>query len=128
MFPGGGFFVGAPLIFILFFIIVLGFIVFRMIGGIRQWHSNNQQPVLTVPAQIVSKRTNVDHHDHNNGGNISHNTTTHYYVTFEVESGDRMELLVDGHDYGLLAEDDFGKLTFQGTRFKGFEREKQTMV
>lgn len=40
-----------------------------------------------------------------------------YYATFQVESGDRMELSVSGTEYGLLAEGDMGKLTFQGTRY-----------
>ncbi|MCI9457297.1 MAG: DUF2500 domain-containing protein, partial [Oscillospiraceae bacterium] len=42
----------------------------------------------------------------------------------QVESGDRMEFQVQDTDYGLLVEGDRGKLTFQGTRFLGFEREK----
>ena len=29
-----------------------------------------------------------------------------------------------GRDYGLMAEGDEGRLTFQGTRFLGFERYK----
>ena len=49
-------------------------------------------------------------------------TNTTYYVTFEVESGDRMEMCVDGQQYGMLAEGDSGKLTFQGTRYLGFDR------
>jgi hypothetical protein len=48
--------------------------------------------------------------------------STHYYVTFEVESGDRMELSLSGHEYGLLAEGDTGHLSFQGTRYLSFER------
>ncbi|NMA03148.1 MAG: DUF2500 domain-containing protein, partial [Clostridiales bacterium] len=44
-----------------------------------------------------------------------------YYVTFQVESGDRMEFRVSGKEYGLLAEGDVGKLTFQGTRYHEFE-------
>ena len=52
---------------------------------------------------------------------LSH-SHTNYYVTFEVESGDRMELELQGHEYGLLVEGDKGKLTFQGTRYLGFER------
>jgi hypothetical protein len=53
-----------------------------------------------------------------------HHTThsTTYYVTFQVESGDRMELQLAGNEYGLLVEGDRGKLTFQGTRYLGFER------
>ena len=50
------------------------------------------------------------------------NTFTTYYVTFQVESGDRMEFEVDGSDYGLLVQGDIGKLSFQGTRYLGFER------
>ena len=45
-------------------------------------------------------------------------------MTFQVDSGDRMEFSVSGQEYGLLAEGDRGKLTFQGTRYLGFEREK----
>ncbi len=51
-------------------------------------------------------------------------TYSRYYATFQVESGDRMEFQVQDTDYGLLVEGDRGKLTFQGTRFLGFEREK----
>ena len=43
-------------------------------------------------------------------------------LSFEVESGDRMEFELRGSEYGLLAEGDLGKLTFQGTRYLGFER------
>ena len=49
-------------------------------------------------------------------------TSTTYYVTFEVCSGDRMELRLQGHEYGLIVEGDRGELTFQGTRFLGFTR------
>lgn len=48
--------------------------------------------------------------------------STSYYATFQVESGDRMELHVSGAEYGMLAEGDTGKLTFQGTRYLGFVR------
>ena len=33
-----------------------------------------------------------------------------------------MELPVTGPEYGMLAEGDRGRLTFQGTRYLGFER------
>ena len=49
-------------------------------------------------------------------------TSTRYYVTFQVESGDRMEFSVSGPEYGMLAEGDRGKLTFQGTRYLSFEQ------
>lgn len=112
-----------PIIFILFF----GIFVFIAVKGIAQWNRNNHSPRLTVPAAVVSKRTNVSSHMHNTGSGAMHHTShsTSYYVTFEVESGDRMELHVDGREFGMLAEGDIGMLTFQGTRYLGFERERQ---
>ena len=49
------------------------------------------------------------------------NTST-YFATFQVASGDRMELQMPGQEYGLIIEGDFGDLTFQGTRFLSFSR------
>ena len=69
--------------------------------------------------RLVAKRMNVSRHHTDN--TMSHTFTT-YYATFQVESGDRMELEVDGSDYGMLVEGDTGKLSFQGTRYLGFER------
>ncbi|MFA9557492.1 DUF2500 domain-containing protein [Evansella sp. AB-rgal1] len=110
-------------IFPLFFMLVIGLILFQVIRGIGEWSNNNKQPVLTVNAKIVSKRTKISRHSHASGnGHHHHSTSTTYFVTFEVESGDRMELRVSGKEYGLLAEGDVGRVTFQGTRYHGFER------
>ena len=57
------------------------------------------------------------------GAHGFHTTSaTWYYVTFQVESGDRMEFSVGGTDFGMLAEGDHGNLSFQGTRYLSFER------
>ena len=114
-----------PIIFSLMFLLTFGLILTVIIKGISQWNKNNHSPRLTVPATVVAKRTNVSHHHHNHGvDHVGHHTSTStsYYVTFQVESGDRMELHMAGHQYGLLVEGDRGKLTFQGTRFLSFER------
>ena len=113
-----------PIIFSLMFLLVFGVVLFGIIKGISQWNKNNHSPRLTVPATVVSKRTNVSHHHHpmGDGHGVHHSTSTSYYVTFQVESGDRMELHMAGHQYGLLVEGDRGSLTFQGTRYLGFER------
>ncbi|MBU5425606.1 DUF2500 domain-containing protein [Tissierella pigra] len=108
----------------IFFIVIFGIFIFTAVKGIGQWHSNNQQPVLTVAAKVVSKRTNVSRHNHTNDNNIHSTADTTYYATFEVESGDRMEFHISGKEYGKLAEGDIGKLTFQGTRYQNFERIK----
>ena len=118
---GFGFF---EIIFSLMFLLVFGLILVTVINNLRQWNKNNHSPRLTVPATVVSKRTNVSHHHHNHGtGHVGHtSTSTSYYVTFQVESGDRMELSMMGREYGMLVEGDRGRLTFQGTRYLGFER------
>ena len=108
------------ILFPIMFLVVLGMILYTFIRNVRTWNKNNNSPRLTVPAAVVSKRTEVSHH-HTNDAAMVHTFTT-YYVTFQVESGDRMELTVNGPDYGMLAEGDSGKLSFQGTRYLGFER------
>ena len=35
-----------------------------------------------------------------------------------------MELRVNGREYGMIAEGDRGKLTFQGSRYLDFERKE----
>lgn len=104
-----------PILFITIFLVVIGTFIAVGVRGAKEWHSNNQSPVLTVEAQVVSRRQNVSHHRDSG-------SSTWYYVTFQVESGDRMELSMSGREYGLLAEGDRGRLTFQGTRYLGFER------
>ncbi|MDF3001054.1 MAG: Conserved domain protein histidine-rich [Bacillota bacterium] len=121
---GGIMFSIMPLFIAVIFFIVIGIIILAAVRGAKEWKSNNESPVLTVEAVMVTKRADV-HHFHNNGGtdNIGHtSTSTTYYATFQVPSGDRMELRVDSREYGMLVEGDAGKLTFQGTRYQGFER------
>ena len=113
-----------PLIVFMGFIFVFGVIIVRSIQGARQWSRNNNSPVLIVDATVVTKRSAVHHHNHHTGSNMHHSSSTSYYVTFEVESGDRMELKVRDSEYGMLVEKDQGKLTFQGTRYLGFNRNK----
>ena len=126
---GFGFgFAGFGIMFSLVFIAVFGFFVVNAVKGIGQWNKNNHSPRLTVDAKVVAKRMNVTHHHHSNAGDAtgahgySSTSSTSYYATFEVESGDRMELSVSGSEYGLLAEGDRGRLSFQGTRYLGFDR------
>lgn len=112
-----------PIFFTVIFFIVIGAFIVTVVKRIGEWNKNNHSPVLTVDAAVVSKRESHSHHHHNDANGFSHTTTsTRYYATFEVASGDRMELNLSGREYGMLAEGDRGKLTFQGTRYKGFER------
>ncbi|WP_201712723.1 DUF2500 domain-containing protein [Rossellomorea arthrocnemi] len=117
MYDGGDFMFQAVPIFIgIIFVIVISFVLFTAIKGVSQWNQNNQSPVMNVRAKVLGKRTAVK------GGGESR-AYNHYFITFEMESGDRMELKVKDADYGMLVEGDEGELTFQGTRYLGFERQ-----
>ena len=122
--PGFGF--GFGMFQIMFFIVfglAISTVFISLIKGVKEWNKNNHSPRLTVPSTVVTKRTDVTRR--RSGGTNGHHhyhTSTNYYVTFEVESGDRMELHMTGSEYGLLVEGDRGNLSFQGTRYLGFER------
>lgn len=67
---------------------------------------NHFMEEVTHRAVIVSKRT--DEED--------------YYMTFQLESGRKLELLVDSYFYNYYSEGEKGMLTHQGTIFINFER------
>ncbi len=112
--------------FMTVFLLVIAVFVVNAETAVTQWNKNNHSPVLTVDAKVVSRRTSVRTHHHGGDaagtGGYHTSSSTSYYVTFEVESGDRMEFHLTGSEYGMLAEGDMGKLRFQGTRYLGFER------
>ncbi len=112
-----------PILSILVFLLTFGFIFYNIIRSVKQERKINHLPRLTVLAKVVTKRTNF----HQSSGRNNHLSSGHttYFATFEVRSGDRMELQLQGTDYGLLVEGDYGELTFQGTRFLGFERKAE---
>lgn len=105
-----------------FFAFIIGIIGFTIVKGIGEWNSNNKQPVISVVAEVVTKRGHTTRHNHNHDNHMQSSTSTSYYVTFQVESGDRMEFHISSKEFGMIAEGDIGKLTFQGTRYHSFER------
>ena len=113
-----------PLMFLVVFIFIISTIVGSLVSGAKRKHKNDQSPRLTAEAKVVSKRMQVgeNRHRHTNDDMMHSYNYSKYFVTFEFESGDRVEMPVDGSEYGLLVEGDTGKLTFQGTRYLSFSR------
>lgn len=106
--------------FPIFIAVLIGILALTTVSGIQRHVSNSRKPMLSVHSLIVGKRTEVSHrHDPDLPVN---RTDSKYFITFEVESGDRLEFTVSGEEYGQCSEGDEGKLTFQGTRYVGFER------
>lgn len=79
-----------------------------------QWQRNRTAPRLNVDADVVSKRSDCDDNA------FDRPVSGDYYVTFEMEGGDRMELKLPGREFLRIAEGDFGRLTFQGSRYIAF--------
>ncbi|MFC3748799.1 DUF2500 domain-containing protein [Paenibacillus sp. GCM10012306] len=101
-------------IFLLVFLLVFIFIIFKTI---QNWLAYKTSPVTTGYYQAVAKRSEVW------GGSGQHSAKTSYYVTFEDEGGNRVELQVPNSAYGYIIEGDTGELIYQGTRLKDFQRQ-----
>jgi Protein of unknown function (DUF2500) len=109
---------GIPIFFILFALVFVGiaaFIVVSIIGSIAEGIRNSASPEEQREASVVSKRMEVR-------GDHAH---TWYYVTFELEHGNRVEFSLSGREYGMLVEGDRGLLFSQGTRFNDFKRSRK---
>ena len=117
-----------PILFIVVFCLVIGMFLYAIVNGVKEKRANDAAPVLTVEAVVKTKRMDTYHRSptHDADGHMTSSGSYHtsYYATFEVESGDRIELEVSDFEYGQLAEGDRGKLTFQRKRFLNFERER----
>lgn len=107
-----------PVFFMIIFLIVIGGFIFSIGKGLKEYAANKEKPVETVPARVITKRT------HTWGGAGDSSAHTSYYVTFELENGERIEMPVNGTFFGLHTEGDVGMLTHQGTQMMGYERER----
>ena len=113
------------IMFFIIFALITVTIMINIIKDITEWSNNNKQPILDIDCKVVSKRISISHtNSHTDANGVHHSGSSHtsYYVTFEFESKDRMEFSVNGKEYGMIAENDYGKLKFQGTRFLEFNR------
>lgn len=104
----------------LFLIIWFSVLIYGIGKGLAQWVKNENSPVVTASARIVSMRRKTHHHNHN--GNVHIDYT--YHITFELDTGERMELRVKRRVFREMEEGLCGMLTHQGTRYLGFEERK----
>ncbi|GAB6897372.1 DUF2500 domain-containing protein [Kineosporia succinea] len=109
----GVIFVVFAVVILLVFLIVFAVIVIAVGKGISAWNRNNNSPVLTVPATVIGKRQETRRSDDS--------SSTSYFLGFELPGHQRVELPIKGSQWGTLREGDRGRLTYQGTRFKGFD-------
>ncbi len=109
---------GPPAWFLVIFFGIFAVAVLAILSvvfkGLSEWSSNNAAARESVEAVVIAKRSSVS------GGKNS--TSTSWHVTFELPGGERREFVINGDEYGLLAEGDSGQLDSQGTRYLGFSR------
>lgn len=114
--------------YIVSFFVVAGLVLAAMIGYIAyRFIKDRSSPKIITLAKIKSKKIRkVKHVDRNDWGH--HITYNHlYYITFQLESGDTIQLMIRKRaEYERLQEGDKGKLTFQGKRYISFEKANET--
>lgn len=109
-------------LFFLFFFVVLCIIGYSVVSGIIEWDRNNKSPVISEEVKVADKRKvrHTHHHKHNGHHHVTHSSS--YYMTFKSSDGEIKEFRVSRDDYATFDEGEYGTLTYQGTRFLGFER------
>lgn len=101
--------------FQLIFFVVLAFIIFNLIST---YIKNENSPVIATKAQLIKKKRNIDTQTDANGMTT---TTETLILIFQLDTGSEIKFIVGGRVYRTISENEWGTLTFQGTRFLKFE-------
>lgn len=106
--------------FIIMFSIIIGL---SIIIVIRQWWKNRCSPLIVTQATVLNKR--IEEHyirsKRNAGIGMRTRKVLVYYIIFHLEGGERIELRVNNNEYMKLQKGQQGKLSFQGSKYLGFE-------
>jgi len=102
-------------IFGLVFVIAAGYIVF---SWILRYIKNENSPVMVAKARLLDKKADVHMSTDANG---AMSTSETLYLIFELDTGNNIKLIVNGRIYRNAPKNEWGILTFQGTRFIKFE-------
>lgn len=105
---------------VLIILLFIGFLIYLNIREITQWRRANKQPILTVHARAVTKRTQLIHHVHQYEIHLYYPASTFYYVTFALENGEQLEVEMNGIEFKQIVEGVEGRLTYQGNEFIDF--------
>ena len=82
----------------------------------RRRSFDRSSPAQQSEARVLDKRTHMT-----GGGDTA--VDQRYFVTFQLSSGERLELAVSGSDSGVLMPGDEGTVHWQGSRYLGFARQ-----
>lgn len=99
----------------IFFVLILIYIIYT---NVSRYIKNESSPVINTRAQIIDKK--CDSHTHTDANGVM-TTSDSYYLIFELDSASTLKLSVSGRIYKKAVFNEWGTLTFQGTRFYKFE-------
>jgi len=114
-------------IFPLFAIVVVGFMVYVLAKGAKQWNDNNHAPLETVDATCVRKFSELHQTQTPVGGDPTGaqgymtSSTETLYGEFLTGDGQQLRFVLGGEAYRSLSEGQSGALSYQGTRFVDFQ-------
>lgn len=103
--------------FQLIFFAILTLMIFNLIST---YVKNENSPIISTKAQLISKRRNTDTQTDANG---IMTTTETLILIFKLDTGSEIKFFVGGRIYRSMPENEWGTLTFQGTRFLKFVSE-----
>lgn len=99
---------------VIFFI----FIAFIVIMSLFTFIKNENSPIISTRAQLIKKKRDLNTHTDGNGITMSDETLI---LVFELDTGSELRFNVGGRVFRGVPENEWGTLTFQGTRFLKFE-------
>jgi hypothetical protein len=99
----------------LIFFVILALMIFKIIST---YVKNENSPVISTKAQLIKKRRTTNTQTDANGIMTTNETLI---LVFELDTGSEIKFFVGGRVYRSISENEWGTLTFQGTRFLKFE-------
>ena len=110
----------AKIFIFLVIVLILGGAIWQ---GVLKWRvsrANDAAPVQQAGAKVLGVRTNTIADPPDMNPKVKTNPVITRFVTFELESGEKLELPVTPEQQASFKEGDRGQLKYQGTRFLGF--------
>ena len=103
-----------PVLLVSLAVLVFGAMLYRYFTV----YANQNTPVTVAKAKLLRKETHVSTQIDAGGAVVSSDV---HQLTFTLETGGEMAFTVSPKAYENTPENEWGTLTYQGTRFVGFE-------
>ena len=101
--------------FQMMFFIFFAIVVFM---SISRYNKNENSPIISTKAKLIKKNRDINTNTDANGVMTTNETLL---LVFELDTGSELRFTVGGRIFRSIPEYEWGRLTFQGTRFLKFE-------